>query len=130
VRLRTFQFSPGPSENAYRISVAVAGFTDAELSIESKENRLTIRGKKQTSDETGDVLYQGIAARTFERILCSRHDPKIAGSDDAEVVGDRITHCRPIPRNVLAQEAERRIGELGDGCVAFVVGDVSVHDAP
>ena len=55
-------------ENAYRISVAVAGFTDADLSIETKENRLTIRGEKQTNEEkTGDVLYQGIAARTFER---------------------------------------------------------------
>jgi molecular chaperone IbpA len=56
-------------ENAFRISVAVAGFTDADLSIETKENRLTIHGEKQTSDEekTGDVLYQGIAARTFER---------------------------------------------------------------
>lgn len=56
-------------ENAYRISVAVAGFTDADLSIEVKENRLAIRGEKQTNDEeeTGDVLYQGIAARTFER---------------------------------------------------------------
>ena len=56
-------------ENAYRISVAVAGFTDADLSIEAKENALTIRGEKQTNDEekTGDVLYQGIAARTFER---------------------------------------------------------------
>ena len=56
-------------ENAYRISVAVAGFTDADLSIEAKENRLAIRGEKQTNDEekTGDVLYQGIAARTFER---------------------------------------------------------------
>jgi molecular chaperone IbpA len=56
-------------ENAYRISVAVAGFTDAHLSIEAKENRLAIRGEKQTNDEeeTGDVLYQGIAARTFER---------------------------------------------------------------
>jgi molecular chaperone IbpA len=53
-------------ENAYRISVAVAGFTDADLSIETKENRLAIRGEKQTND-TGDVLYQGIAARTFER---------------------------------------------------------------
>src|SRR5580700_61740 len=31
-------------ENAYRISVAVAGFTDADLSIETKENRLAIRG--------------------------------------------------------------------------------------
>jgi molecular chaperone IbpA len=56
-------------ENAYRISVAVAGFTDADLSIEAKENRLTIWGEKQSNDEgkTGDVLYQGIAARTFER---------------------------------------------------------------
>ena len=56
-------------ENAYRISVAVAGFTDADLSIETKENRLSIRGEKQTNDKekTGDVLYQGIAARTFQR---------------------------------------------------------------
>src|SRR5436190_21414846 len=54
-------------ENAYRISVAVAGFTDADLSIEAKENRLTICGDKQTNDEekTAEVLYQGIAARTF-----------------------------------------------------------------
>ena len=55
-------------ENAYRISVAVAGFTDADLSIEAKENTLTIRGdKKEKTDETGEVLYQGIAARAFER---------------------------------------------------------------
>jgi molecular chaperone IbpA len=55
-------------ENAYRISVAVAGFTDADLSIEVKENTLRIRGE-QTNDEekSGDVLYQGIAARNFER---------------------------------------------------------------
>ena len=56
-------------ENAFRISVAVAGFTDADLSIEAKENTLTIRGEKQTNDEekSGDVLYKGIAERTFER---------------------------------------------------------------
>jgi molecular chaperone IbpA len=56
-------------ENAYRISVAVSGFTDADLSIDTNENRLTIRGDKQANDgeKTRDVLYQGIAARTFER---------------------------------------------------------------
>jgi molecular chaperone IbpA len=50
-------------ENTYRISVAVAGFT------ETKENRLAIRGEKKTNDEekTDDVLYRSIAARTFER---------------------------------------------------------------
>src|SRR4030095_1981386 len=56
-------------EDAYRISVAVAGFTDAELSIEAKVNTLTIRGEKRASDaeKTGDLLYQGIAGRNFER---------------------------------------------------------------
>jgi molecular chaperone IbpA len=39
------------SENAYRISVAVAGFTDADLSIETKENRLTIRGESRPTAE-------------------------------------------------------------------------------
>jgi molecular chaperone IbpA len=56
-------------ENAYRISIAVAGFAEADLSIEAKENTLTIRGEKRTStdERTGQVLYQGIAARAFER---------------------------------------------------------------
>ena len=56
-------------EDAYCISVAVAGFAEADLSIEAKENRLTIRGEKQTSNEekTVEVLYQGISGRTFER---------------------------------------------------------------
>jgi molecular chaperone IbpA len=54
-------------ENAYRISVAVAGFSQADLSIEAKENRLTIRGARQPKEKAADVLYLGIAARAFER---------------------------------------------------------------
>jgi molecular chaperone IbpA len=56
-------------ENDYRITVAVAGFADSELSIEVKENTLTIRGEKQAkqNEKDGEVLYQGIAARAFER---------------------------------------------------------------
>ena len=55
-------------ENDYRISIAVAGFGENELSIESKENTLTVKGEKQTKEEAnGEVLYQGIAARAFER---------------------------------------------------------------
>jgi molecular chaperone IbpA len=57
-------------ENDYRISVAVAGFGETELSIESKENTLTIKGEKQAKEEVnGEVLYQGIAARAFERVF-------------------------------------------------------------
>jgi molecular chaperone IbpA len=56
-------------ENAYRITVAVAGFTENELSLEVKESTLTIRGEKQVKegDRASEVLYQGIAARAFER---------------------------------------------------------------
>ena len=54
-------------ENDYRITVAVAGFGESELSIVSKENTLTIKGEKIKQDNNGEVLYQGIAARAFER---------------------------------------------------------------
>ena len=58
-------------ENAYRISVAVAGFGQSDLSIEAKENTLTIKGDKEAKEEkkNGEVLYQGIAARAFERVF-------------------------------------------------------------
>ena len=56
-------------ENAYRITVAVAGFAEKDLSIEAKENTLTVKGEKQRRSErrNGEVLYRGIAARAFER---------------------------------------------------------------
>ncbi|SEG51621.1 Hsp20 family protein [Bosea lathyri] len=57
------------AENAYRITIAVAGFGENDLAIESKENALTVRGDKQAADgvEKREVLHQGIAARAFER---------------------------------------------------------------
>ncbi len=57
-------------ENDYRVTIAVAGFSEPELSIESKENTLTVRGEKRAKEEkNGEVLYQGIAARAFERVF-------------------------------------------------------------
>jgi molecular chaperone IbpA len=56
-------------ENDYRITVAVAGFGEEDLSIEAKENTLTIRGEKKQEEKTGEVVYQGIAARAFERVF-------------------------------------------------------------
>ncbi len=57
-------------ENAYRISVAVSGFAQNELSIVAKENTLTIKGEKSVAEngqQGSEVLYRGIAARAFER---------------------------------------------------------------
>jgi molecular chaperone IbpA len=57
-------------DNSYRISVAVSGFSQGELSIVAKENTLKIKGEKsanENSKDTSEVLYRGIAARAFER---------------------------------------------------------------
>lgn len=54
-------------ENSYRITMAVAGFSDAELSVEAKEHVLTIKGEKAEEAADREILYRGIASRTFER---------------------------------------------------------------
>ncbi|MEJ8573839.1 Hsp20 family protein [Microbaculum marinum] len=56
-------------ENAYRISMAIAGFGEKDLTIEVKENVLSIHGEKTVEDgkERGEVLYRGIAERSFDR---------------------------------------------------------------
>ena len=55
-------------ENAYRITLAVAGFADDELGIETREGQLVVTGRKaETEDESRNVLHRGIATRAFER---------------------------------------------------------------
>jgi len=56
-------------ENAYRVTMAVAGFSKADIDIEAKENVLTVKAEKpeEKADEKREMLYQGIAARAFER---------------------------------------------------------------
>ena len=98
-------------ENTYRISVAVAGFSEPELSIESKENTLTIRGDKQakTDEKNGDVLYQGIAARAFERVF------QLA--DHVEVKGARLENGLlhvDLTREVPEAKKPRQI-PIGEG---------------
>ncbi len=68
-------------EDAYRISVAVSGFSDDEISIEAKENNLIIKGGKsvETEKEERDFLHRGIAQRAF--------DLRFQLADYVEVVG-------------------------------------------
>ena len=55
-------------ENAYRIEIAVAGFKPDELSIEVKENLLTVTGRRTANDgEDRTFLHRGLAERDFER---------------------------------------------------------------
>ena len=70
-------------ENAYRITVAVAGFGENELSLESRENTLTIKGSKEQraeGDVRSEVLYQGIAARAFERRFSLADHVQVTGA--------------------------------------------------
>ncbi|TVQ56851.1 MAG: heat-shock protein [Rhodobacteraceae bacterium] len=55
-------------DDAYRITVAVAGFREDELTIESREGQLLIAGRKAETEEAGRTyLHRGIAERAFER---------------------------------------------------------------
>jgi molecular chaperone IbpA len=69
-------------ENAYRITLAVAGFSEPEISIEAKQNTLTIKGEKppKADEKKGELLYQGIAARAFERAFQLAEHVQVRGA--------------------------------------------------
>jgi len=54
-------------DDAYRISIAVAGFSDADLSVEVREKALIVSARKADEDEGKTYLHRGIATRAFER---------------------------------------------------------------
>ena len=56
-------------ENAYRITMAVAGYGSDEMTVETKNHTLHVRGEKaaEKASDTREILYRGIAARNFER---------------------------------------------------------------
>ena len=70
-------------EDAYCITLAVAGFGESELSVETREGTLTVRGSKEHAgkgDEKPELLYQGIAARAFERRFQLADHVTVAGA--------------------------------------------------
>ncbi|HHQ4623405.1 TPA: Hsp20 family protein [Aeromonas veronii] len=67
-------------DNDYRISMAVAGFTQEELELSFQENLLTVKGYKQADTER-NYLYQGIAERGFERRFQLADYVRVKGAD-------------------------------------------------
>ena len=100
-------------ENAYRITMAVAGFGDKDLVIEAKENTLTVRGER--AEENGkdrEVLYRGIAGRSFER--------RFQLADHVEVRGAALENgllhidlVREIPEALKPRKIEIATGAQG-----------------
>jgi molecular chaperone IbpA len=73
------------AENAYRVTIAVAGFGEADLSIEAAENTLTVKGEKaEAANANAEVLFRGIAGRSFER--------RFQLADHVVVQGARLEH--------------------------------------
>jgi molecular chaperone IbpA len=68
-------------EHEYRITMAVAGFTADELSIEVKNNALTVSGKKAEREDKQEFLHQGIAARNFERRFQLADHVEVTGAE-------------------------------------------------
>jgi len=68
------------TENAYRITLAVAGFREDDLSITVEDRQLVIRGRQ--ADETGErvFLHRGIAARAFQRSFVLADGVEVAGA--------------------------------------------------
>ena len=74
-------------ENAYRIEIAVAGFKPDELTLEVKENLLTVTGRKTANDEAGTertYLHRGLAERDFERRFQLADYVVVKGADLAD----------------------------------------------
>ena len=55
------------ADDAYRISVAVAGFSETDLNVEVKENALIVSAQKSEANDAATYLHRGIATRAFER---------------------------------------------------------------
>ena len=70
-------------DNAYRISIAVAGFSNGDIAIESKENALTIKGAKaaETEESKREFLHRGIAERAFELRFQLAEYVEVAGAN-------------------------------------------------
>lgn len=55
------------SEHSFRITLAVAGFADADLSITVEDRQLVVRGRQSDADDGRVFLHRGIAARQFQK---------------------------------------------------------------
>jgi molecular chaperone IbpA len=72
-------------DNAYRISIAVAGFSEADLTVEVKENALIVAARKgETTDEAPQFLHRGIATRAFERRFTLADHVRVTGASHVD----------------------------------------------
>ena len=92
-------------EDAYRISMAVAGFADSDISIEAHRNVLTVKGEKsEENGSEGEYLYRGIAARAFERRFQLADFVEVSGAE----LKNGLLHI-DLKRNIPEEMKPRKI---------------------
>ncbi len=70
--------------DAYRLSIAVAGFSADDLGIEVKDNALVVAGRKPEDSEERTFLHRGIATRAFERRFALAEHVRVKGASHAD----------------------------------------------
>jgi molecular chaperone IbpA len=94
-------------EDAYRVTLAVAGFTREELAIEQRQSTLIVAGKHAGNADTRQFLHRGIASRGFERRIGLADHVKVAGA----ALENGLLHI-DLVREVPEEAKPRRI-EIG-----------------
>ncbi|WP_142416887.1 Hsp20 family protein [Bartonella massiliensis] len=94
------------TEDSYRISMAVAGFSQDEIDIETHCNQLIVKGdrKSEKDDEKREFLYRGIASRAFERRFHLADHVKVIGAE----LGDGLLHIQ-LKRETPAELKPKKI---------------------
>lgn len=95
-------------ENAFRITLAVAGFAENDLSLTVEDRQLVVRGQQTEQDETRVFLHRGIAARQFQRTFLLAEGVEVA----AATLSNGLLHVdlhRAVPERVV-QSIEIRKG--------------------
>jgi molecular chaperone IbpA len=98
--------------DAYRISIAVAGFSESDLGVEVKENALVVTAKKVDEDDERTYLHRGIATRAFERRFTLADHVRVTGASHA----DGMLHI-DLQREIPEALKPRRIEITGSKAV-------------
>lgn len=88
------------SENAFRITLAVAGFSEDELSLTVEDRQLVVRGKQTEEGDERVFLHRGIAARQFQRTFLLADGVEVSGA----ALANGLLHVdlsRSIPEKVV-----------------------------
>ncbi len=98
------------ADDAYRISIAVAGFAENDLSVEVRDGALIVSARKAEEDEQRTYLHRGIATRAFERRFQLADHVKVLGATHTDGML-HIDLIREIPEALKPRRIEIAKGE-------------------